>query len=151
MQKAVIIDIDGTLSNSQHVAQFQKPTGGTDWAAWIAATSYAPANEWCKQLAIAMYKQGYRLIFMTARTTHFDGRAITERWLNNQLNPEGIFEYELIMRPAEDFRLDTDVKLSLYATLVAPHYDVLFAVDDKQNIIHLWRHLGIPALHCADY
>ena len=150
-QKAVIIDIDGTLSNSPHIAGFQKPTGGTDWAARIEATSHAPANEWCKELTIAMSWQGYRLIFMTGRTESFNGKAITEQWLKQQLNPEGIFEYELIMRPSGDFRLDTDVKLMLYTTHIAPNFDVLFAIDDKQSIVNLWRNLGVPALHCADY
>ena len=150
-QKAVIIDVDGTLCNSPHVAGFKKITGGTDWEAWMAATSYATANDWCKEITVAMYKQGYRLIFMTARNTDYNGRAITERWLNNCLNPEGIFEYELIMRPAGDFRPDVDVKLMLYSELIVPHFDVLFAIDDKQTVINLWRNLNIPALHCADY
>lgn len=150
-QKAVIIDIDGTISNSLHAEQFQKPTGGTDWEKWIESTRFATVNEWCKELCIAMQHRGYRLIFLTARSSGFNGLAITREWLNSHLNPDGIFEYELIMRPENDFRPDTDIKLDLYSRLIYPHYDILFAVDDKQKIIDLWRNLGIPSLHCADY
>lgn len=150
-QKAVIIDIDGTLSNSLHVELFKKPTSGTDWEKWMASNRFAAVNEWCKELCVAMQRRGYRLIFVTARSTGFNGLEITREWLNAHLNPEGIYEYELIMRPENDFRPDIDVKLMLYTTLVAPHYDIMFAVDDKAAIIDLWRNLNIPALHCADY
>lgn len=150
-QKAVIIDIDGTLSNSQHTNLFPKPNGGVDWAKWMASNKYALVHEWCKELCIAMYKSGYKIIFMTARSSNFDGHTITRDWLNSHLNAEGLYDYELIMRPNNDFRPDTDVKLMLYTTLVVPHYDILFAVDDKSNIVNLWRNLGITALHCTDY
>jgi FMN phosphatase YigB (HAD superfamily) len=150
-QKAVIIDIDGTLSNSPHVEGFKKPTGGTDWEAWIASTRYAPVNEWCKELVLAMHRRGYKLIFLTARSTNFSGLEITKEWLDSHLNHEGIFEYELIMRPIGDFRPDTEVKTMLYSTLISPYYDVLFAIDDKKTVINLWRSLSVPALHCADY
>jgi predicted secreted acid phosphatase len=150
-QKAVIVDIDGTISNSPHVAQFTSPEGKVDWEAWISSTRFAPINEWCKEICVAMQRRGYRLIFMTARSSNFNGHEITREWLNNHLNSEGIFEYELMMRPKDDFRPDSEIKQDLYWTSVYPHYDVLFAVDDKHNIIDLWRNLNIPALHCADY
>jgi hypothetical protein len=150
-QKAVIIDIDGTLANSQNPLVFTNSKGETDWPAWIASTAHAPVNEWCKQLTVAMYRQGYRLIFLTARGEHLNGRALTKNWLNNTLNIEGIFEYELLMRPEGDLRPDIDLKLTIYSTLIAPNFDVAFAVDDKQSVVDLWRNLGLPALHCADY
>lgn len=150
-QKAIIIDIDGTLANSQRVAAFTSPDGKINWEAWISSTRYSPVNEWCKEICVAMQRQGYKLIFMTARGKDFDGESITREWLNNHLNHAGIFEYELIMRPAGDRRPDTDIKLELYTRLIFPLYDVLFTIDDKQSIVDLWRNLNIPSLHCADY
>ena len=149
-QKAVIIDIDGTLSNSPDAYACRKPTGGVDWPKWIASTSDSPINEWCKELSIAMHKQGYKLIFLTARNTDYNGYAITMEWLNRHLWREDVTGYELIMRPADDHREDVEVKEMLYHKHIEPRYNVLFAVDDKSSIIKLWKKLNIQGLHCSD-
>jgi hypothetical protein len=117
----------------------------------MESNRFAPVNDWCKTLVVAMAHKGFTIIFMTARSTEFKGKEITTEWLNTQFNSEGIYDFELIMRPIGDCRPDTEVKLMLYTTKVAPHYDVLFAVDDTQRVIDLWRNLNIVGLHCADY
>jgi uncharacterized HAD superfamily protein len=149
-QKAVIIDIDGTLSNSPDAYACRKPTGGVDWLKWMASTADSPVNIWCKELSIAMHKQGYKLIFLTARNTDYNGHTITREWLNKHLHSENIYEYELIMRPANDYREDVEVKEMLYSNFIEHKYDVLFAIDDKLSIIKLWKKLNIQGLHCSD-
>ncbi len=151
LQKAVIIDLDGTLACSQHVDGFRKPTGGTDWPAWIAATAYATVNEWCLEIVKAFHAQGYTIIFLTARSDAYNGREITTNWLNMQLATANISDYKLIMRPADDYRKDFIIKTELFYTQVLPYYEVLFAVDDKREVVDMWRNLGVTALHCADY
>jgi hypothetical protein len=117
----------------------------------MASNRFATVNEWCKEIVLAMHRRGYKILFLTARNGSSSGREITKEWLDSHFGHEGIHDYELIMRPDEDFRPDTDVKLMLYRDLVANSYDVLLAIDDKKHVIDLWRNLNIPALHCADY
>jgi hypothetical protein len=107
-------------------------------------------NEWCKEIAVSMHRRGYKLIFLTARSSGYSGKEITVEWLNLHLNHEGIHDYKLIMRPDGDFRSDADVKYTLYHEMIMPHYDVMLAIDDKLSIISLWRSLDVPGLHCAD-
>ena len=55
------------------------------------------------------------------------------------------------MRDAEDRRPDYVIKEEIYNRDIAPNYRVSFAVDDKHAVVGMWRKLGVPALHCADY
>ena len=49
-QKAIIIDLDGTLVNSLKIDGFTDAWGKTDWERWMVSNRFAPANEWCKEI-----------------------------------------------------------------------------------------------------
>ena len=144
--KAIIVDIDGTLANSPHVAQFQEE-GQINWDAWIKATAYSTVYEWCREVVNNFAISGYKIIFLTARSEENNGRKITNDWLKRTI----IGDYELYMRQEGDSRPDTVIKKEIYIRDIAHKYDVSFALDDKKAIIDMWRELDIPALHCADY
>lgn len=150
-QKAIIIDIDGTLCQSAHVDLYKNPDNTINWEKWMESNRFALVNDWCLELCIAMQRKGYRLIFLTARGEDFNGREITKNWLDSHLNTYDIYDYELIMRKDGDFRSSEQIKLDAYIRLILPHFNVLFAIDDQRNIVDLWKNLDIPSLHCADY
>lgn len=150
--KAIIVDLDGTLIDSPSIMQYTNYFDNTiAWDSWIEATRYSHANHWCMEICKKFYDDGYKLLFLTARTNNPLNRDITEQWLTNNLLQNNIKDWELIMRDENDTRMDSEAKLSKYLSEIAPHYNVLFAIDDKKSNIDLWRHLGIAALHCADY
>jgi len=53
---AIIVDLDGTLCDCNHRRHFVEG-GNKDWIA------NDKVNEWCKELLIAMYLKGYKIIF----------------------------------------------------------------------------------------
>jgi predicted secreted acid phosphatase len=147
MQQAIIVDLDGTLANSQHVKDFTNENGKVDWPAWMDATAFATVNDWCREIVHAFAANGTKIIFLTARNGNEQGRKITEEWLRRTT----FADFELLMRKENDYRPDTIIKSEIYLNEIAPRYEVLFAVDDKKAVIDMWRNLGVPALHCADY
>lgn len=149
MRQALIIDLDGTLCNSTHVVNFTGVNGAVDWDKLVESAAFAVRNDWCAEIVSSFAAQNYHIIFLTARSGTDRYREITEQWLSNfGFNH---MQHTLLMRSAGDDRPDHIVKEELYLKEVAPNYDVLFAVDDKYAVIAMWRKLGIPALHCADY
>lgn len=141
------MDLDGTLCKSQHVDQYTDVGGIVDWDAWMRSNSYAPVNEWCRDIVNNFQAAGFKIIFLTARTSDPLGFEVTDGWLKNN----GFVNYELIMRKDGDRRPDLVIKQEIYNSNIAPYYEVSFAIDDKKRVIDMWRNIGVPALHCADY
>jgi FMN phosphatase YigB (HAD superfamily) len=146
-QKAVIIDLDGTLVNSPRPTAPIKDNSEIDWNAWIESAKFSPANEWCKEIVMAMALQGYAIIFLTARDGGENSRKITENWITMHMP----VMHKLYMRHEHDRRPDYEMKRDVFLNEIAPYYDVLFAIDDKQANVDLFRELGIAALHCAGH
>lgn len=96
---------------------------------------------------------GRRVIFMSGRNEF--ARAETVRWLGDVC---GFFEdeYDLFMRPdtlpdgKPDTRPDYIVKAELFDKHVRDHYNVRMALDDRNQIVNLWRGMGIPCWQVAD-
>lgn len=147
LQKAVIIDLDGTLVNSPQPSEEHMVNDKMCWDTWIRSTKFSPINEWCKDITIALALDGYHIIFLTARSETAESKKITENWLATHIP----INYSLYMRDENDFRHDNESKRDIYINQIAPNYNVMFAVDDKKSNCDLFRSLGIPALHCADY
>jgi len=122
---------------------------GIDWDKWNEESQYDPHAVWCMELVEAMATKGYHIVFLTGRSDFPKSRDITEKWLQSHVDAN--IKWTLIMRPAGDQAEDAEAKYRIYWDTIEPHFDILFAVDDKLSNIAMWRTLGIPALHCADY
>ena len=149
MARSIIVDLDGTLCQSDHVAAYTATCGTVDWEAWAESTAYSPRHEWCSEIVHAFAERGYKIIFLTARSGTERHREITEKWLAN--HGFGHLQHELIMREEGDRRPDVVIKEEIYREKIMPYYHVEFALDDKGTICNMWRNVGVPALHCADY
>jgi len=128
---------------------FADANGDIDWEKWTASTAFATVNTWCADIVRAFAADRYQILFLTARSGNKEFRKITETWLQN--NAFGYFSYKLIMRGEMDKRPDVIIKEEIYNNQIMPYYNVSFAIDDKKAIIDMWRRIGVPALHCADY
>jgi hypothetical protein len=72
-------------------------------------------------------------------------REQTERWLaaNN------IAYDELLMRATDDQRQDSIVKEELYRNHILGRWNVLFVLDDRQQVVDTWRRLGLTCMQVA--
>ena len=140
-QPAIIIDLDGTLANCEH-RRHHLEKSPKDWASFYAEMHYDQPQDWCRRLIAAM-EQYAEILIVSGRPSSY--RATTISWLLSH----NIIWTDLLMRAEGDFRADNIVKEELYRERIAPIYDVLFAVDDRQQVVDMWRSLGITTLQCA--
>jgi uncharacterized HAD superfamily protein len=144
--RAIIVDIDGTLANVEHRRVYLDKTP-KDWKAYNSAMAADTLNEWCRDLIHAVHMEcGYDIIYVTGR--HEEFREVTEKWLKDQDTSTG----ELWMRPDGDYRQDTIVKKEIYEKNIKPRYDgkIKFVIDDRKQVVDMWRSLGLVCLQCAD-
>lgn len=86
----------------------------------------------------------FTLILVSGRSE--ESRKITETWLVWNSIP---FE-RLLMRPANDFRSDVEVKQEMLDLLRREGQDISFVVDDRNSVVAMWRKNGITCLQCAE-
>ena len=73
-------------------------------------------------------------------------REDTELWLTRHLGVpfEGPF-----MRPARDDRKDEAIMREIYDHEIAPRFDVLCVLNDRDQVVRMWRALGLVCLQVA--
>jgi predicted kinase len=95
------------------------------------------------------YRVGTRVVLMSGRDN--SSRELTEKWLKEN----GINYHELHMRgdlykgDGDDYRKDNIVKEELYNEYIKDKYNVLVVYDDRQQVVDLWRSLGLDCFQVA--
>ncbi len=125
---AVIVDLDGTLALMVNRGPFDASKCETD-----------EVNEVVR--GIITHQE--HVVLMSGRSGEF--RAHTERWL--QAN--SIHYSELHMRAEGDQRKDSIVKRELFDAHVRGKWNVSFVLDDRQQVVDMWRGLGLICLQVA--
>jgi predicted kinase len=146
---AVIFDLDGTLAHYTKRSPYDYTDVLSDRVdhnvAWIAG-QFEGLKEYDAEYCID--PPGSRIIIMTGRDDTC--RADTIKWL--ELND--IYYDDLFMRPTgqllDDGKApDWIVKLDLFNKHIRGKYDVKAVFDDRDQVLVLWRRLGLTALQCA--
>jgi hypothetical protein len=147
-QKAIIVDIDGTIAlfkgNGPNGEDLRKPFYVEDEECHHYLVD--KPNLAVMELIVAMQKQGYRIIFCSGRTDN--NFAVTVQWLMEHL-PNEIVTYNLFMRKKGDFRKDSEIKMEIYRNEIEPNFDVLFTVDDRNQVVQMYRELGLVCMQVA--
>lgn len=137
---AIWIDIDNTLANTAHRNHFivrteeKKP----NWKGFFDNMGDDTLNVWCRDI---MRKYDNVVICSGRPDSH---RKITESWLlHNQVQYNHLF-----MRHRSDFRKDDIVKLQIYEFEVKTRFNLLFAIDDRDQVVKILRENGITVLQC---
>ena len=73
-------------------------------------------------------------------------REVTEAWLEENRIPYNV----LFMRPTNDGRKDSIVKEEIYRREIEGHYNVRFVLDDRQQVVDMWRSLGLKCFQVAE-
>lgn len=130
----IIVDMDGTLANLGDRSPY-------DDAACEVDTLNEPVWRTVQRLTSDMDRK-VTFIVMSGRD---EGRSreATTRWLaKHDIYPDFIH-----MRPASDTRHDSIVKKELYMAHIAGKYFVDLVLDDRDQVVDLWRlELGLPCM-----
>lgn len=134
MKKAIIVDIDGTLAKMNGRGPFDWQAVGSDLV-----------NEPVRHLVNLYQATGHEIIIFSGRDSVC--RVQTETWLSDNL----ISYSQLHMRPERNFEKDSIIKRRLYDENVLGKYEVQFVVDDRNQVVDMWRKdLGLTCFQ-VDY
>lgn len=125
-QPVVLVDLDGTLALMGHRSPYSDNVSSDTVNAPVAA----------------IVKQ-FPHIFVSGRKE--TARANTEIWLEQHG-----FNAPLIMRASKDNRPDWVVKREIYLSQIYPYYRVLFCLDDRQQVVDMYRDLGLTVMQVND-
>lgn len=131
---AVLVDIDGTAAIMCGRSPFDETRVHED-------TPNQPVIE----VVRAMFAAGFRVVFLSGRTSGC--RAETTDWLTTHVVP--VFDGPF-MRAVGDYRKDSIVKAELFDRHVRDTYDVVCVLDDRRQVVDMWRGLGLTVLQVAE-
>jgi len=137
-QKAIIVDVDGTLADMRGVR------GPFEWDKVHLDRPHQDIITLVNHFAWgADPNEEYSIIITTGR----DGvcEAATKQWLHDHKVPYDDF----YIRKAGDFRKDNIIKSEIYMDHIRPKYDVKYVIDDRDQVVEMWRSLGLRVLQVA--
>ena len=137
LPRCILVDIDGTVARMGNRSPFDWHRVGIDMPKWPII-----------RLVQAMKTSGCNIVFFSGRDAVC--RPETTAWLNRYFGWQST-DYELFMRAEKDSRKDSIVKQELFAQHIAGWYYVEFVVDDRQQVVDMWRRtLGLTCVQ-VDY
>jgi len=138
----IIVDLDGTLANNDHRQHFM--TGGRkQWGPFFDAIPRDSVYSEVKFIMNLIFNNTeVEVLVCTGRPSQYHGQ--TRDWLAfHDINYSA-----LIMRSQSDNRADTDVKLDMLGHIKSQGLAPLFCIDDRPEVVAMWRAQGIRTLQC---
>ncbi len=129
LPSAIICDLDGTLS----LFEKKKHRGPYD----ASKADEDDVNEAVLATLFAMMSQDFKIIFMSGREDKF--RPQTDTFLKKH----NLDNLPLYMRRSGDTRKDWIVKGELLEAHIRGKYNVLFCLDDRDQVVKFYRELGL--------
>lgn len=141
MPRAIIVDIDGTVA-SHYNDVGEQMRGHYEYS---KVSDDLPIPEVLEVIA-ALADAGNGIIFVSDREDSC--REETVEWLARfGFSPDS---YKLFMRKTGDHRKDFIIKYEIFRENIAEHYDILVCIDDRSQVVSMWREIGIRTLQVAD-
>lgn len=142
-KKAIIVDLDGTLADIKHRLKYIETPGKKDFQSFNQGIMKDKVNVWCREI-IERFHHDHAVLFITGRMWNDVTRDNTIRWLFQH----DIMYSNIYARKEGDFRKDAEIKKEIYIDQVRPHFDVLFCLDDRTQVVDMWREMGLVCLQC---
>lgn len=138
-RQAVIFDRDGTLFS------VDGPTDKSDatWANYNARIRFdapVPFVHWLWHHV----RDGVDRIVVSGRDGAFE-RAMRDSFAKHGIHPDAFFH-----RAPNDRRMDSIVKAEILDRDILPRWDVILVVDDRQQVVDMWRSRGIHVIQVVD-
>jgi hypothetical protein len=157
---AIIVDVDGTLADMRGIrgpfewdkVQLDRPhqdvinlvndLGGVGHEDYEDINPIDECPNGCQPNPTG-WNNKYKIIITTGR----DGvcEEATRKWLGDH----GVYFDDFYIRKAGDFRKDNIIKSEIYMDHIRPKYDVKFVIDDRDQVVEMWRSLGLRVLQVA--
>tara|TARA_R110000824_G_scaffold167675_5_gene344682 strand:- start:1742 stop:2179 length:438 start_codon:yes stop_codon:yes gene_type:complete len=134
--KCILVDVDGTLAKMKRGPGERSPF---DWHRVGEDLPNMPIINLVNALS-----QDYVIIVLTGR----DGIALedTKDWLEDY----GVKYDGIHIRPEGNNQKDSIIKHDIYVNHILPNYEVEFVLDDRDQVVNLWRSIGLTCLQ-VDY
>lgn len=134
---AIIVDLDGTVALHNGRSPYD----------------YSKVTEDLLNLPVAsvveLYREtGYEILFTSGRPDSC--RTDTKLWIKRHFGWREGHQYRLFMRNAGDSRRDNVVKKELFDRHIRHSYQVEFVLDDRNQVVEMWRSLGLTCLQVAE-
>lgn len=133
---AVVVDVDGTVAEM----------GDRNPHDLTRVLDDAPRRNVIRLVKFLRFA-GVKVIFLSGREGTQEVRSHTEVWLRNYAGKTP--DEPLFMRPEGDFRRDSIIKLELFDAHVRNHFNVLCTLDDRNQVVEMWRSIGLDCLQVA--
>jgi predicted kinase len=130
----VLVDVDGTLARMADRSPYE----------WHRVEEDSPIVPIVRMVDV-LRNAGHRIVFLSGR----DGscEVQTERWLRTHALKQ--YNEPLLMRAAGDMRKDSIVKREIYEEHILGQYNVEWVLDDRDQVVEMWRSLGLTCLQVA--
>lgn len=138
---AVICDLDGTLALLNGRDPYDASTCEQDDLCLPVYETLLRFEEWLPDTSSGLLDR--YIILVSGRMDTY--RLQTEAWLKKHKVPYSA----LYMRPEGDTRKDVLVKQEIYQREIKGKYNVLFVLDDRQQVVNGWRALGLTVFQVA--
>lgn len=130
--QAWIVDIDGTLALMCDRSPYDETRVLDDSLNFPVA-----------EVVRGLCRVGFDIVLLSGRTEAC--RRDTLKWLERH----GIPHDALFMREVGDQRRDAIIKRELFEQYVAPKWAVVGVIDDRRQVVDMWRSLGLVCAQVA--
>ena len=132
LSDAIIVDMDGTLAIIDHRNPYDVSCCDLD-------LPNKPVLE-----TVLKWQSNTTIIIVSGRTDN--GKEKTQIWLKKY----GVNYQHLYMRKTGDMRKDAIIKQEIYNDFIRDKYNILFILDDRQQVVDMWRSLGLTVFQVAE-
>ncbi len=129
---AIVVDMDGTLALLNGRNPYDASTCDRD-------LPNPPVLE-----TVHKWQSTTNIIILSGRTDDCQGQ--TEAWLKEY----GVKYAHLYMRKTGDLRKDAIIKEEMYRQYLEGKYNIKFVLDDRQQVVEMWRSLGLTVFQVAE-
>lgn len=151
LPEAIIVDLDGTLALIGDRSPYDASR----------CDVVDRPNKAVVSCVLAMAWKGYHIIFMSGREAKDE--LPTRRFIEQHCQEEKSWschvsvedgklapvDYDLFMRATGDTRKDNIVKRELFDAHVRDKWNVVFTLDDRDQVVKLWRDMGLTCMQVA--
>ena len=137
-QKALISDIDGTISDRRHRLHYIE--GKKDWDRFFEALVDDPVIQDTIDQIKSLLSADKKLIFFTGRPEKY--RLLTQKWIRKNTPFK---DYILLMRKNKDYRKDAIIKKEIL-DLIREDYEVGIIFEDQPELSKIWQAENIKCI-----